>query len=104
MPVPLPGRLWVPLCAGAVLGPALQLQQAALWPLEADAAIGLGALALFLLAGRVRPCSRLAAFAGAALLAFALCGARATLFLQDALDPALQGTDLVVTGTVASMP
>jgi competence protein ComEC len=35
---------------------------------------------------------------------FALCGTRATLFLQDALDPSLQGTDLVVTGTVASMP
>jgi competence protein ComEC len=104
MPAPQPGRLWVPLFAGAVLGPALQLQQATLWPIQAGAAMALAGLLLLLLASRSRRWGTPAAFASAALLTFALCGARAAVFLQDGLDPALQGADLVVTGTVASMP
>jgi competence protein ComEC len=101
-----PGRAWMPVLAGAVLGPALQVQQAALWPTAVYAALSAAALALGLLAVR-RP-GRLAADAAvlvaAASLAFALCGVRSAVYLQDGLDPALQGIDLVVTGTVASMP
>ncbi len=94
--------------AGWVLGVALQLQQPALWPLWAYAALvlagavcgGLGwrwarratsaALVLALLAG---------AGAGAGLT-----GARAVQFAAQALDPGLQGLDIEVTGRIASLP
>lgn len=37
-------------------------------------------------------------------LAFAFTGGRALWFVQDALDPALEGPDLLITGVVTSMP
>ncbi|WP_439608576.1 DNA internalization-related competence protein ComEC/Rec2 [Hydrogenophaga sp.] len=97
--------------AGGVLGVALQLQQAALWPGWAYAgllavgvlgnvglawlrparpALGAGLLALALLAG--------------ALIGFGLTGARAAHFAASALDPALQGVDIEVIGRIASLP
>jgi competence protein ComEC len=39
-----------------------------------------------------------------AALAFALTGLRATLFLNHALDPALEGRDVDITGVVAALP
>jgi competence protein ComEC len=97
-----PGRWLMPLLAGAVLGPALQLQQAALWPWFAYAgAVGAGAL----LAGsrRVRAHAGLV-LAAAALAAFGAAGWRADAFVAQGLDPALEGRDLAVTGIVAAMP
>ncbi len=47
---------------------------------------------------------RCTAFAAAALLAFSLCGLRATAFGHDALTPALEGRDIAVVGVVAAMP
>jgi len=94
---------------GVPLGTALQLQQAALWPAWAYAALALtGGLLLGM--GVVRCAGRFAVLRlglvalGAALLVGALCGLRAGAFLADALDPALEGRDLRVTGIVATMP
>ncbi|OYT92035.1 MAG: DNA internalization-related competence protein ComEC/Rec2 [Burkholderiales bacterium PBB3] len=101
---------------GWVVGSAWQLQQVALWPLGVYVAFM--PLGLMLSAGaapkkivnafplawrsgwRLQACSLL----GAALLAFAATGLRATVFLADALDPALEGRDVVVTGVVANLP
>lgn len=100
-----PARPWMPLLAGAVLGPAVQLQQARLWPLEAYAA-GLAAAAAALLLVLLRRGGRpaVAVLVLAALATFGLCGSRAAVFASQALDPALEGRDLVVSGTLASMP
>jgi competence protein ComEC len=103
---PSASRWITPALAGAVLGPALQVQQPALWTAAAYA--GLGALGVALLAGAAR---RRGGRGGSALvlLAFALagfaaCGWRAERFLARGLDPALEGRDVIVTGIVAAMP
>ncbi|MBN9572325.1 DNA internalization-related competence protein ComEC/Rec2 [Alicycliphilus denitrificans] len=88
---------------GAVLGVALQLQQAQLWPWPAYA----GTLALALLGARLAwKAPRPGAFAwlAAALLTWSVCGLRAAAFLAGALAPQLEGRDLRVTGVVAAMP
>lgn len=88
---------------GAVLGVALQLQQAQLWPWPVYA----GTLALALLgAGLAWKAPRPGAFAwlAAALLTWSVCGLRAAAFLAGALAPQLEGRDLRVTGVVAAMP
>jgi competence protein ComEC len=54
--------------------------------------------------GRGRAAAALLAGAAFAIAAFALCGLRASAFAQDALDPALEGRDIAVVGTVAAMP
>jgi competence protein ComEC len=96
-----------PLLALAWLGgTAWQLQQAALWgvlPLLALAAVAAGTAAL---AWRHRshwPGALLLALAVAAL-AFALTSGRAAWRLADALPPALEGQDLVVTGVISDLP
>lgn len=84
---------------GAVLGPALQLQQAALWPAWAyGAVVAFGVALLFLRRG---PWT---AGTGAACIAAGLTGLRALAFVAGGLNPALEGRDLVVTGVVAAMP
>ena len=93
-----PGGWMTPALLGAVLGPALQLQQPALWDWRLYALPAVIALAL--LAVR-RPAAVLLA---AALLSFGLCGLRAVQFSSQALDPQLEGRDLVVVGVVAAMP
>jgi len=100
---------WWPLVlSGAVAGAALQLQQPALWPLGAYAALGLLAGVLAWVAGRARRWPvpvRGAAMASAAVLAvLALTGLRAGHFAAGALNPALEGQDIQVTGVVAAMP
>ncbi|MES3000079.1 MAG: DNA internalization-related competence protein ComEC/Rec2 [Pseudomonadota bacterium] len=84
--------------AGAVLGPALQLQQAALWPWPVYAGLGVG--------GAILAClhRRAALFAAFALISFALCGARAVQFDSRALSPVLEGRDIAIVGVVAAMP
>ncbi|MGZ5182440.1 MAG: DNA internalization-related competence protein ComEC/Rec2 [Ramlibacter sp.] len=103
-----PARFGVPLLLGAVLGPAAQLQQAALWPSPGYAALLAAALLALAAVLRLRagfaPARLLAACCLAALAAFALCGARAAVFAGDGLDPSLEGRDLVVTGVIAAMP
>ena len=110
---------------GAVLGPALQVQQPQLWGWEMYAGlIGLSVMVLVLArhphpsplpqAGEgvasslslweragVRAMVVLLAIAS---LAFALCGLRAIHFAANSLDPQLEGRDISVTGVVAAMP
>lgn len=100
---PARGRAWPAwrtgwALAGAVAGTALQLQQAALWPLAASLAlVGAGVLCLGL---RPRWAWALAGLA----LAFGLTGWRAVAFQADGLAPALEGQDIALIGRVASLP
>ncbi|KAB2887252.1 MAG: DUF4131 domain-containing protein, partial [Burkholderiaceae bacterium] len=95
---------WV--LAGLLAGAALQLAQPVLWSLAVYAvALGAG-----LLAGMVPWCvprrhwHAIAVALCAALAMWGLCGVRASLFQAQALDPALEGRDLRVSGVVAAMP
>ncbi|MDO8418902.1 MAG: competence protein ComEC, partial [Rubrivivax sp.] len=85
-------------------GTAWQLQQAALW-----AGVSLAALvaAAFVVAGlawrrRRRWAGALGLVLAVAALAFAATSGRAAWRLADALPPALEGQDLVVTGVVSA--
>ncbi|MDP4077235.1 DNA internalization-related competence protein ComEC/Rec2 [Acidovorax sp. A1169] len=99
------------LLAGSLLGAALQLQQPVLWHWHGYALLLACAVALWGLSGllvrsggiRRWLCQLLVACAGAALL-FATTGLRATVYLQGALDPALEGQNIRVIGTIAAMP
>ena len=111
---PLPARQagpvggWPLLLSGAVAGAALQLQQPGLWPAGAYAVLALLAGVLAWGAWRARRGAlrlRGAAMAcAAALVVFALTGLRASHFATGALNPALEGRDILVTGVVAAMP
>ncbi|GAA6118338.1 ComEC/Rec2 family competence protein [Acidovorax sp. FG27] len=101
------GWLLPALLLGALLGTALQLQQAALWPagayaLLAGAALAAGGGLAFVPGGRWRRHVR--ALCVGAGLAFAACGLRAGVFLSHALAPALEGRDVRITAVVAAMP
>ncbi len=113
-------RLPAVLCGG-VAGTAAQLQQPALWPgwaygaLIALVAVMLGcAAAGQAMRGRQVGCSTLRDLPGllgwligfcvGAALLFGLCGLRATAFMAQALDPALEGRDLRVVAMVGAMP
>ena len=91
--------------AGCFLGTAAQLQQPVLWLTWHYGAALLLALAGTALAvwgaGRHRVAAALLA---GGLLGFGLAGLRAEARLADALDPALEGQDLVLTGVIAHMP
>ena len=108
-------RLTVPVslggvCAGFVAGVALQLQQATLWSVAGYGvvlalALALAAMALCWPGQRARPfLLRLATIGVAALLGFGLTGWRSDAFLSTRLNPALEGRDITVTGTVLAMP
>ena len=85
-------------------GAALQLQQAALWPVAAYAALlALAALAC-VLAWRFPQARDAACCAGLACALFAGAGLRAGERLADALPSALEGQDIVVTGVVTELP
>jgi len=102
-----PGRALLPALLGAVLGPALQLQQPQLWPSGVYVAIVAAASAVWALlatknvADTVR---RLLAFTLAVATAFGLAGWRAVHYQSAALDPALEGRSLALTGVIAAMP
>ncbi len=92
---------------GFVAGSALQLQQPVLWRGAAYAALGIAGAGL-LLAVFARTRWRRGILV-AALLAGAACGGglaglRACLFMAGALDPAVEGRDLLLVGVVAQMP
>ena len=99
-----------PVFAGFIAGVALQLQQSALWPQQGYAALALLACTLaglYLRFGRLRLPSWgrvVSAFALAVLLGMGVTGWRAGVFLSAALNPALEGRDIEVTGQVVAMP
>lgn len=90
--------------AGSLLGAALQLRQLTLWPAWGYA--GLLLFALFGLAARRMPTRWfvLLAIACGAMAGAGLAGWRAVVYAQGALQPAIEGRDLQVTGVVAEMP
>ncbi|MBQ0917935.1 DUF4131 domain-containing protein [Hydrogenophaga aromaticivorans] len=99
---------WLP---GWVLGVAWQLQQAALWPWQGYAALLLASG--LLLAGLLWRGARgghqaawllMLAMAAGAWAGAGLTGVRAAHLASQALDPALQGLDIEVTGRIHSMP
>ena len=101
------GRL-TPALLGAVLGPVLQVQQAALWDWRVYAGlVALAALCSLPLRGRVGVGALLrvlSILAAASLVTFSLSGLRAIQFTSQALDPKLEGRDIAVVGVVAAMP
>jgi len=107
MRAPATGSRLAALMLAWLAGVAVQLQERSLQPLAfylALAAAGIVALvAGFSWRRRGVPAAILAS-AGALLAGFALTGGQASLRLEDALVPALEGRDLVVTGVVASLP
>jgi len=99
-------RLGLAVLPGWVLGVALQLQQAALWPLGGYAVLLASGLVLGFVVRRV-PWAAFAlalAIASGVLAGAGLTGVRATHFAAQALDPALQGLDIEVTGRIAALP
>ena len=92
---------------GFVAGSALQLGQRALFPLPVYAVLLLFALGVLAwsLSKLAAPGWRLPLMALAVVTAsYGLTGLRAALFQAQALAPALEGRDLVVTGVVSAMP
>ena len=99
-----------------LVGTAVQLFQPVLWSASAYALTVLGGWLICMLCRWLaqRNCSKqshafvllrfCAALCAGGALAFALTGARALWFSQDALDPALEGMDIQVTGVVSTMP
>ncbi len=96
---------------GGLLGAAVQVCQAQLWPLAWYAAwglVGLGGALGGLWAAQRRYCltdwrSHSLWLLVAALLLFAITGLRAHHFAATALSPTLEGRDIRVTGMVTSM-
>lgn len=94
------------------VGVACQLQQASLWPLGIYVALGLLALVLYALGTSKTIANRAVSWwllvwlvvLAAGTLAFASTGARAVVQMDTALNPALEGRDITVTGVVAQMP
>jgi competence protein ComEC len=84
-------------------GVAIHLQQAALWAAPLQMALLAGGSAC-LFAGWRRRRFIVVALVGAALCGAGSAGWQATHRLDDRLAPALEGRDLVVVGTVASLP
>jgi competence protein ComEC len=97
---------------GSVLGAALQVQQAALWGWPQYVALAAPgvllalscSLSLWERAGVRAAVKALLTLFAATLLAFSLCGLRSLHFASHALDPALEGRDLALTGVIAAMP
>jgi competence protein ComEC len=103
------GPAWLFLPGGFVLGAALQLRQAELLSrgvyvtLLLLAVLGLAALIVLVRAG-VRWPVLLLTLLLAVCAGFALTGWRAAVFLHSALEPRLEGRDLLLTGEVLAMP
>jgi len=112
--LPPRARTWAPTLAGWLVGNALHLQQTALWTAATYAGMAVTAvMATAVTAAAIAVCRarrrrplvspwQQAAFA--LVLAFSVGGLRATAFQSHALDPALEGRDLLLTGTIADMP
>ena len=100
-------RLWVASLFGFVAGVAVQLQQERLFELTtyltlaAVALLGLGLVVRF---SRRDFLSLGLAVVLCGVLSFGLTGLRATLFAATALNPALEGQDIEITGQITAMP
>ena len=102
------------LLAASIAGAALQLLQSQLWPQEIYACFITLALALLAPAAIKGVAKRAYGSAGAPVAAlcvvavlggaFGLTGLRAAHFAATALDPALEGQDIALTGTIVAMP
>jgi competence protein ComEC len=102
-----PFGLRAALLCGVLAGSALQLVQERLWAGHWYGGLACGAALLLAACRRMRrlPASRaILLFAAAALLMFSVCGLRATSFSRHALDPRLEGRDVLLTGVVGAMP
>jgi competence protein ComEC len=100
-------KTWGALLLGWVLGCAVQLQQAALFPAWIYGLLCLPVLGLFAPAAvalRHKLLTPLALLLATAALGFGATGLRAMAFQAEALNPALEGVDLQVVGVVAAMP
>ena len=97
--------VWVVL-PGWVLGVALQLQQPTLWQPSVYGLLLCAGLVLALGVRRLRAGASVmvVALLIGSLIGFGLTGARATHFAGHALDQALQGIDIELTGRIASLP
>ena len=92
---------------GLLLGMALQLQQARLLQASIYAFFMLLALVIYAriaIKKRADAVSQAAVLLAAGAFAWGLTGLRALLFVSQALNPALEGRDVLVTGVVADMP
>lgn len=100
--------LMAPCLLAFAAGTALQLCQPDLWPLAIYGSIVALALAMwsFVAIKRVafRGWQRWALVVTCALMGLSLTGLRASLYLADALPPALEGRDMDVVGVVAGLP
>ena len=114
-PLPLANLLGL-LLLGSVLGAALQLQQPELFELLAYAVLAAGSLALLVVLVALLGfqlfraqgthfwlCAGLT-FMLAGGVSFGATGLRAHAFLATALNPALEGQDILVTGQIKAMP
>ena len=103
---PGPALVWAVPALGWLAGSALQLQMPALWDTDWVRLMGAMALLLVLVAWRSRGRWTGLACATAAALTLGFCTThlRADARLANTLPAALQGQDLVLTGTVASLP
>jgi competence protein ComEC len=106
-----PNLLWprtgLALGLGLLAGVALQLQQAVLYPAWVYGCLVLLSTASYSLSARRKMVTwSQKAKVGLAATGFAwgLTGLRAVIFVSQALNPALEGRDLLVTGVVADMP
>lgn len=100
--------------AGFIAGVAAQLQQSGLWPAAVYVALASLALAIACALHGCRVLNKfknpapgsvgLMMFVLAALLGLGLTGWRASAFQASALNPALEGRDISVTGMVLAMP
>ena len=98
-----------PLALGWIAGTAMQLQQPQLWAGSLYWICGVVALVLSCFALRTRflmgaGLKVAIGFVLAAVLAFAQAGARASHYIQSALNAQLEGRTLHVVGVVASLP
>ncbi len=101
------GMPLIAVLPGWVAGVALQLQQAALWPLVSYVALSVSAGFILFWVWHFKATLRRAIALGllaGVLAGLGFTGARAAHFALGALDPALQGLDIEVTGRVASLP
>jgi competence protein ComEC len=104
------GTAWAAVALAWLLGVALQLQQAALWPAWMIGALFALAAIAALAAWRLHRTGHALWMVGVTLglatlmLAFASTAGRAQWRMSQTLPPALEGQDLQVTGVVASLP
>jgi len=96
-----------PALLGVLLGSALQIGQAQLWPswfymsFMPVAIMVIWLVAIKNIANVVRVCALVMAFSA---LAFGATGLRAGVFMGQSLAPVLEGQNLAVSGVVAAMP